>query len=80
MTKRMLYVSAVVYFTTVIGFMTVPFTVRLINRIHPYILGFPCFQFFLLLSAVLIAIGLMALFLLEDRLEKKKGLRGGADD
>lgn len=79
MTKRMLYVSAVIYFTAIIGFMTVPFTVGLINRIHPYILGFPCFQFFILLSAFLIAVGLMALFLLEDRLEKKR-FRGGADD
>ncbi|MBR0597304.1 hypothetical protein [Sinanaerobacter chloroacetimidivorans] len=79
MSKKRLYLLTAAYFIILIGFMTFPVTVQLINRIYPYILGFPCFQFFILLFVILAALGLMVLFILEDRIEKKAH-RGEFDD
>ncbi len=76
MSRKKLYTTAVIYFLIVIGFITMPPTVNLINRIEPYILGFPCFQFFILLTAVLIGVGLMAWFKLEEKIDNKENMGG----
>lgn len=72
MTKRTLYTIASIYFLITFGFVTFPFSTRLIDKIEPHIWGFPFFQFCLLASCVLMAIGLSAWFVLECKIENKQ--------
>ncbi len=69
MTKKTLYICASIYFLITFGFIVFPPTVALIDRVEPHIMGLPCFQFCLLASCFLMAIGLMAWFLLECKIE-----------
>ena len=72
MTKKTLYRIASVYFLITFGFIVFPPTVSLIDKIEPHVLGLPLFQFCLLASCFLMAIGLMVWFLLECRIENKQ--------
>ena len=71
MTIRRLYQFAACYFLLLFLMITLPFTVAQINRIYPYVLGFPFFQFCIFLFIILNAAGLVILFLIEDRLLSK---------
>jgi len=79
MTRRTLYIIASIYFFTVLGFIIFPPTVNMINTIEPRILGFPCFQFFILFVSVLMGVGLLAWFWLEDRIDQREGLESGGE-
>lgn len=72
MTKRTLYILASIYFLITFGFVTFPFSTRLIDKIEPHVLGLPFFQFCLLLSCFLMAIGLSIWFLAECKIENKQ--------
>ena len=80
MTKKTLYIGAAIYFLITFGFIVFPPTVALIDRVEPHILGLPLFQFCLLASCFLMAIGLVVWFLLEVKIEsaqwKKEDLEG----
>ena len=71
-----LYIGALIYFIITYGFIIAPPFVNLINKVHPYILVFPCFQFFILLSAVLMSCGLMVWYLLEVKIEDEEAKEG----
>lgn len=72
MTKRTLYILAAIYFLITFGFVTFPPTVRLIDKIEPHVLGLPLFQFCILASCFLMAIGLIIWFVWECKIDKRQ--------
>lgn len=74
MTRRQLYCRMLLYELIVVGFICFPPSVKWINRIEPHILGIPCFQFFILLCAVLIVLGLILWYVLENHIDRQLGM------
>ena len=72
MTKRTLYKRFAVYFIILGALMTFPPILSIIDTIEPHILGLPRAQFFILFVAVMIALGLMAFYLAEARIEDRE--------
>lgn len=71
MTRKILYGIFAVYFLALYAIMAFPPILAMIDKIEPHILGFPCAQFFILFDSVMFALGLMAFYLIEHRMEDK---------
>lgn len=71
MTRRILYTIFAIYFLALYALMAFPPILAIIDTIEPHILGLPCAQFFILFDSVMFALGLMAFYLIEYRMEDK---------
>ena len=65
MTRKSLYALSTVIYLVLMGLITIPPVTQALDKVSPRILGFPFFQFFLLLVPVLMAVWLIIWFLLE---------------
>ena len=71
MSRETLYSISAVFFIAVIGFVTLPFSTRLIDKIEPRFLGMPFMQFCMLASTFALAVWLFIWLALECRIEDK---------
>jgi len=66
LSKKQIRVGFVIYFVVIFMFFLFPPLMKLVNRVHPIVWGMPFVVFTSFLSWVLIALGLNALFEIEN--------------
>ncbi|MDR2088248.1 MAG: hypothetical protein LBP73_02715 [Clostridiales Family XIII bacterium] len=69
MTRKGLYALSTVIYLVLMGLITIPPVTQALDRVSPRILGFPFFQFFLVLVPVLMAVWLVVWFLWECKID-----------
>ena len=72
MSKKALYTFSAIFFVVVLGFVTFPFSTKLIDKVEPYIFGVPMMQFCMLFSAFALAIWLAIWLALEGKIEARQ--------
>ena len=75
MSRKALYTFSAIFFIVVLGFVTFPFSTKLIDRIEPHILGVPMMQFCMLFSAFAMAIWLAIWLALEGKIEARQSAK-----
>ena len=71
MNRKTLYTISAIFFIAILGFVSFPFSTKLIDRVEPHILGLPCMQFCLLFAAFGMAIWLIIWLALEIKIDDK---------
>jgi hypothetical protein len=72
MTRKSLYALSTVVYLVLMGLITIPPITQALDKVSPRILGFPFFQFFLLIVPVLMAVWLIVWFLWECKIDDAK--------
>jgi hypothetical protein len=82
MTRKSLYALSTVVYLVLMGLITLPPVTQALDKVSPRILGFPFFQFFLLMVPVLLALWLVVWFLWECKIDDaaaRKNTKNGGD-
>jgi hypothetical protein len=79
MTRKALTIISAIIFIALMALITLPPITDVLQRVHPYILGLPFFQFFMLAVPVALAIWLIIWFVLESKIEDRDEAREDAE-